>query len=205
MTVEEVRSFVNIVNNYNDLDYLISTIMCGAAPTLAREKVSSLLNFSNNNRNLQNTWNRYRKYMKDMLNVSFLELKNNEKSTVVFFYSREYLVKILKDKRNMDFLTRFGYNEEMSIEQCIAHLKTRFEITCSHEIGVFLGYPVEDVECFINCPNEHCMLVGYWKVYNNIEEAKCIFNKYDEIKWNVIRMMVEGIKPVEIIKDYFGS
>lgn len=205
MTVEEVKSFVNIVNSYNDLDYLISTIMCSAAPTLAREKVSSLLNFSNNNRNLQNTWKKYRKYIKEMLNVSFVEIKNNEKNTVVFFYSREYLVRILKDKRNMNFLTRFGYSEEMSIEKCISHLKTRFKNTCPHEIGIFLGYPVEDVECFINCPNEKCMMVGYWKVYNNVEEAKCIFNRYDEIKGNVIRMMVEGIKPMEIVQDYFGS
>lgn len=202
MTIEEVRSFINIVSSYNDIEYLLSTTMCSAAPTLAREKVSSLLNFSNNNHNLQNTWKEHKEYIKEILNIDFFELKNDEKNTVVLFYNKEGLKKVLKEKRNMEFLKKFGYNEAMTMEQCILHLSSRFKCTCPHEIGIFLGYPVDDVACFIDYPNEPCMMVGYWKVYYNLKEAKYIFNKYDEIKYCVIKMTVNGIKPKEIIEKY---
>ena len=202
MTIEEVRSFTKMINSYDDIEYLFSTIICSAAPTLARKKVSSLLNFSNDNRSLKNTWKDYKEYIKDILNIDFYELKNDEENTVVLFYNREKLKKVIKEKRNVEFLKKFGYSEEMTMEQCFSHLSTRFQGSCPHEIGIFLGYPVEDVAWFIECPNEKCKIVGYWKVYNNVEEARDIFDKYDEIKYNVIRMMINGIKPMEIMKMY---
>jgi hypothetical protein len=48
-------------------------------------------------------------------------------------------------------------------------------------------------------------MVGYWKVYHNVEEAKYIFDKYDEIKYSVINMILEGLKPIEIIDRYLHN
>jgi hypothetical protein len=205
MVIQEVGSFVNIINSYDNIEYLLSIIMCSAAPTIAKEKVSSLLNFSSDNHNLQKTWKEHKDYIKDILNIDFFELKKDENNTIVLFYNKEELEKILKQKQNIKFLKRFGYNEEMNIKQCILHLSTRFQNTCPHEIGIFLGYPVEDVACFINYPNEQCLMVGYWKVYHNVEEAKYIFDKYDEIKYSVINMILEGLKPIEIIDRYLHN
>lgn len=199
MTVEEVRSFINVVNNYNNIEYLLSTIMYSAAATLAREKVSSLINFSNNHNNMKKIWVAYKKYIKNIINIDFIELKSDENNIVVLFYCREELEKILKDKKNMDFLVGFGYSEKMSIEESILYLSKRFKKTCPHEIGIFLGYPLEDVICFMKHPNDKCMMIGYWKVYNNVEYAKIIFDKYDKIKQNVIRMMIYGINPIDVI------
>ena len=39
-----------------------------------------------------------------------------------------------------------------------------------HEIGVFLGYPLDDVIGFIE--HKPYYLVGDWKVYQNVNEAK---------------------------------
>ena len=33
-----------------------------------------------------------------------------------------------------------------------------------HEIGVFLGYPVEDVEGYMQNDGKNFLLVGYWKM-----------------------------------------
>ncbi len=41
-----------------------------------------------------------------------------------------------------------------------------------HEIGVFLGYPVEDVASFIDCAGAESVSVGQWKVYHNNERAQ---------------------------------
>lgn len=199
MTADELRSFTRIINSYNDTEYLLSTIICAAAPTLAGEKVSSLLNFGCDNHNLQYSWKQNKKYIKNMLSISFFELKDDKKSTAVLFYDKEKSEQIIKEKINIEFLKRFGYCEEMNAEQCFIHLSRRFENAFPHEIGIFLGYPVEDVAAFIDCPGKKCKLAGYWKVYYNVEEAKHIFSKYDHIKYNVLKMMLDGVKPIDII------
>ena len=33
-----------------------------------------------------------------------------------------------------------------------------------HEMGLLLGYPVEDVKGFIRNGGENCLYIGYWKV-----------------------------------------
>ncbi len=41
-----------------------------------------------------------------------------------------------------------------------------------HEIGLFLGYPVEDVVSFIASKGAQSVSVGQWKVYHNNERAQ---------------------------------
>lgn len=47
-----------------------------------------------------------------------------------------------------------------------------------HEIGLFLGYPVEDVKGFIENKASCAKCVGYWKVYGDEEKAQKLFNQY---------------------------
>lgn len=203
MTADELRSFARIVNSYNDMEYLLSTIIYAASPTLAGEKVSSLLSFGCSNHNLQYSWKQYKKCINRMISIDFCELEDDEKGTVVLFYNKEKLEKVLKENRNMRFLDRFGYNEEMNTEEFFMHLKERLKNSFPHEIGIFLGYPVEDVAAFIDNPDKKCRMTGYWKVYNDIEAAKHIFSKYDEIKYRVMKRIMEGVKPIDIYNMYF--
>ena len=46
-----------------------------------------------------------------------------------------------------------------------------------HEIGLFLGYPPEDVEGFIENSHE-CKMSGFWKVYGDVHSAELLFEKY---------------------------
>ena len=59
------------------------------------------------------------------------------------------------------------------------HLKYRLlKRTCfPHEIGVFLGYPLEDVKGFIDNKGKNCESCGVWKVYCNREEKDKLFQK----------------------------
>lgn len=201
MMGNEVINYMNIIKNYNDREYLYSTIAHSAAPTLARVKPSSLLIFSKDNKNLKNSWEKYKKEIKDNLEIKFFELNKNEKNTVVLFYNSNMLEDTIKQKNNIKFLKRFGYNEKMSLTQCLFILRERYEEVCPHEIGIFLGYPVKDVDIFVNCPNKKCLLVGYWKVYNDIEKAKNIFDKYDKVKYNIMNLIIKGINPTEILQS----
>ena len=54
----------------------------------------------------------------------------------------------------------------------------RSESEFPHEIGLFLGYPPEDVKGFIDNNAENCKCVGAWKVYGNPEEAEKVFERF---------------------------
>ena len=47
-----------------------------------------------------------------------------------------------------------------------------------HEIGLFLGYPPEDVDGFIRNGARCAKCVGPWKVYGDEQAARCKFAQY---------------------------
>lgn len=198
-----IRKFMDTINNHDDKNYLISTIMYSAAPTIAKEKVSSLIIFNNRSkRNLYDYWEKYKSEIELKFPLKFYELKKNDKSVVVLFYNKEKLEETLSKIKNIKFLNRFGYSEDMNIEERLKMLSNRYEKACPHEIGIFLGYPVDDVAEFINCPNKQCLMLGYWKVYYNLEEAKDTFKKYDMAKYKILNLVINGDIPYNIVNKF---
>lgn len=47
-----------------------------------------------------------------------------------------------------------------------------------HEIGIFLGYPLEDVEGFMYHKEEGCKCIGFWRVYGDEKKARETFRSY---------------------------
>jgi hypothetical protein len=47
-----------------------------------------------------------------------------------------------------------------------------------HEVGLFLGYPPEDVKGFMEDARRGVKCAGCWKVYGNGEEAVKTFSRY---------------------------
>lgn len=73
-----------------------------------------------------------------------------------------------------------------------------------HEIGLFLGYPVEDVKGFINNRGKNCLYTGYWKVYGNMAEKAKLFEKFDYVRELMVLLVYHGAEISEII-DIFRS
>ena len=67
-------------------------------------------------------------------------------------------------------------NADRCIVELIKRLKT--DKSFPHEIGLFLGYPAEDVDGFVRYGAKNAKSVGTWKVYGNEEEAKKKFALY---------------------------
>ena len=102
-----------------------------------------------------------------------------DKRALVIVYRKSVLEKHLCLRCNRAFLSQYGYPRDGSLADFIAVLKSR--LTCDsfpHEIGVFLGYPLHDIYCFINHRSEGCLLVGEWRVYRNSEEAERLFGRF---------------------------
>ena len=65
-----------------------------------------------------------------------------------------------------------------------------------HEIGLFLGYPPEDVEGFMKHKDSGCKCTGFWRVYGDETAALKTFSKFRKCTDLYHRMLEKG-KPIE--------
>lgn len=74
-----------------------------------------------------------------------------------------------------------GYDPEDS-GRCVVQLMRRLRAgeEFPHEIGLFLGYPPEDVRGFIVHRAQDCKCVGCWKVYGDVEAARQQFSQFEK-------------------------
>jgi len=180
----------------NTLERVLSAIIGHCGPTLEGVKVSSLVNF----KSLHGPWQTYKRQVKNYIGLEYYELKVAADHTLVLFYNPHLLEETLRRKDNQAFLRTFGY-EDFSLGQALDYLRRRFSQICPHEMGIFLGYPLEDVTCFASCDHKNCLATGYWKVYTNLDQAKATFKLYDQIKIRFQTLLGQGLLPSTILKE----
>ena len=71
-----------------------------------------------------------------------------------------------------------------------------------HEIGVVLGYPVEDVIEFENHKGQNCKYCGYWRSYSDPEHAKRCNCNYKTCCGFCERLYNEGYSLDYILQEY---
>ncbi len=122
---------------------------------------------------------------------------------VVLVYREKQLKAYLEKPQIAGFLQQFGYHGN-SIESYLNHLGERISyfynraVSYPHEMGIFLGYPLEDVKGFIIHGGKNCYYTGYWKVYSDVERAKKVFDAYDEAKEAAVMEFFSGKRVWEI-------
>jgi hypothetical protein len=99
---------------------------------------------------------------------------------MIYLYRIEWLRKILREPAIRTFLQGRGYGLEDGLGGLLLQLSQRLclELDYPHEIGVFLGYPLEDVKGFIANRGRNYTCCGYWKVYGDPEAAQRRFTCY---------------------------
>lgn len=94
-----------------------------------------------------------------------------------------YIVSLafLADKTVRTFMEARGYcceNYACCINKLISKLRSKNDFP--HEIGLFLGYPLEDVKGFVENKAGCSKCSGCWKVYGNEQETMELFEKYQK-------------------------
>jgi len=109
----------------------------------------------------------------------------------LFCYMPERINAICMDHDVRCFLMNMGY-KSFDPEDCINTLKQRFQRgKCPHEIGIFLGYPLDDVTAFILHEGRNYLINGYWKVYTNAFCALNTFLEYDNARKQMLHILDE--------------
>lgn len=183
--------FASIMSHLSGKDYVTSRIAFGAAPTLLGSKPSTILTFKHQQKNTFTIWNRYKKEICHELGLEFYELIERPESITVLFYRKDSLENYLKEDKNQSYLEKLGYKKGFSFDDKLKQLKKRYATTCPHEMGIFLGIPVEDVCGFIMHQGKNCLLCRYWKVYHDLHNAQKQFESFDCARRLVIRQVIE--------------
>lgn len=149
------------------------------APTLAGIKTANL--FPCRYSDKHTLWHEIRNFNQALSHkgVRMIPVKAENGFALIYLYRPKMLEKDLEDTIAADLLRKFGYKYNCS-DKCIARLVKKFhdmEIF-PHEIGLFLGYPPEDVKGFIENKAEGCKCVGCWKVYGDENTAQKCFANY---------------------------
>lgn len=202
MMEEKQKQFYNVLNSMPNKEYMELYLLYSLAPVIAGFKPSSTINFKSDYRELYSQWNLYGKDFIEKLGLNYISLRDQENYIVVLIYKKETLKNYLLQDNNIDFLKRLGYDESKDLEQWLETLKVRYDrYHCPHEIGLFLGIPIEDVIDFMDCTDKKCLMCGYWKVYNDCYKAKKIFNDYDNSKQYVVNSILEGRSTLSLVND----
>lgn len=110
-------------------------------------------------------------------------------SAIIYFYRPDALREDLSLPLSRKILLQYGYKTDVqgctgkSAARHISYLSKRLtESGCCgefpHEIGLFLGYPAEDVEGFMVHRGKNCKCCGVWKVYGDLETAQKKFHQF---------------------------
>ena len=108
-----------------------------------------------------------------------LPLRYGDGSALIYVFRPSDLEKVLQDQTAVDLLKKRGY-KDIRVQSCICQLVGRFkqETEFPHEVGLFLGYPPEDVCGFIENKAGGHKCVGCWKVYGDEQAARKTFARY---------------------------
>ncbi len=116
-----------------------------------------------------------------------------KRKTLVMVYRPSLLEKYINSPEIKKLLINEGYPKNGTLNDNIEYLKTRLKNNeFPHEIGAFLGYPIEDIYGFINHKNEGLLLTGGWKVYANADEAKKKFQRFSACRCALVNRITKG-------------
>lgn len=99
-------------------------------------------------------------------------------------------------------LEKDGYRPGEDLEAMLDRLGLRLRTggDFPHEIGLFLGYPPEDVAGFQRHRGRNCKLCGYWKVYSDVDRAKALFRRYDRCRERLCARLAAGQSLCQVLQ-----
>lgn len=184
------ETMLHFLNNCTPEEKFGFRVVTQCAPVLKGVKISNLITMK------PGGWRKIRAYLKKS-RIICIPLYADAEKEVLFLYRYEQLERHLKNREVREFLRGCGY-ESFEVASVLVRLRRRYRLYAGiskefpHELGVLLGYPVGDVQGFIDNRGENSLTSRYWKVYQNPKEAEKIFDLYDQVKEQALKEIMCG-------------
>lgn len=190
------REVLEIVEKM-DKKELKTQLALQCAPLLTGIKLSNLLTVT------RNTVEDMEKLFRDT-DITVHTLYQTAHRTTFLLFRKKELFAYLKQKNVKEAMRLFGY-QTLRLIDIFEKLCARYQKymkdhqSFPHELGLLLGYPVEDVLGFIQNEGQNYLYSGYWKVYGDVLHAKKTFAEYSRAREEAIRLVSSGMEITELI------
>ena len=120
-------------------------------------------------------------------------------------YRPELVEGILAKPEHCEFLATFGHSTE-SAQALMKSMRSKIfafharKAAFPHEIGLVLGYPLADVQGFMNGQSE--LFTGAWKVYDNTEETRLRLEQLKNAEDHCKLRFYQGESLAQILSSY---
>ena len=169
-------------------------IIRSAAPTLAGLKTGSLFPCRFVSRTQLTEELRSANLRLGRKGMRLLPLRVQGDTALLYRYRPQRLQRQLENGETRALLSEIGY-DDFRPGRCLPRLMERLRRggEFPHEVGLFLGYPPEDVRGFIVHKGRGCKCVGCWKVYGDAEQARRRFEGYRRCTDRYCRQYAMGV------------
>ena len=185
-----------------DRERIETHLVVQCAPMISGIKISNLFNVEK----------RLASQLKQVLErsgISYYLLLESEDKVTFLVYREDELKAYLMQDRVCQSMKNFGY-ESLDLTEVLKRFQKRYtecmelKAEFPHEMGLLLGYPVEDVRGFIEHQGRDYLCTGYWKVYENLEQKQQLFQRFEYAKENLVLLLSYGVGMADIM-DIFGG
>lgn len=183
-----------------DLSQVETKMALQCAPIIRGIKISNLLIVSSSDEEA------VRVILKRTGMIHYRLLRQDDKTTFLLFRKLQ-LATYLQDPNVQSILKANGY-DDLSLGGILRTFQCRYQTYMNqgegfpHEMGLLLGYPVEDVEGFMEHKGKKYLYSGYWKVYEDVPSKIKLFEEYENAKEELIVLLANGHSIREIVQLY---
>ena len=134
----------------------------------------------------------------------FVPVKTCDGRYLLFLYNRILLEKVISSPESIRYLRSKNYPVDKGFDCILAQMLHRLAVNTSfpHEVGLFLGYPHEDVIGFEVNMAEGFKYSGIWKVYGNKEKAVKRMKSYRDCTKKCMKLLSSGLSVPMTAKKY---
>lgn len=178
-------------------------IKCGA-PALCGIKSASLFSmnfdiYGNGSDKLEELMSYF-----SALGIFIIPIQKKDNRMLFFVYNKKLLKESCSSEKALKYLKQKKYPVERGFDSILLELLSRLMTgeNFPHEVGFFLGYPLDDVIQFEVLHGSGFKFCGDWKVYGNIEEALVRMNEYKNCRNYCSRQLEKGIAIPQVALNY---
>lgn len=185
-------------NNYKTFE---SMLIYHCAPTLSGLKSANMINLKKGD--ILNIHEKISNFNTVSKLIKIKILCECEQKVLILVYNKKMLHNELCQKKYKCILKKFNYSYNLGLNAMLEQLSQKIKSNNDfpHEIGIFLGYPIEDVIGFIRFKGAKFKISGYWKVYGDENKAKYLFDSYTNCKNNLCFEYNNGKSFYDLIKS----
>lgn len=137
--------------------------------------------------------------------ISYFVVAVTNGKVAVLLFDRQRLESYLRKEEVWKIFQDMGY-QNYAMGKVLYSFRQRYEgyllwnQEFPHEMGLLLGYPIEDVKGFILNEGENCLYTGYWKVYEDLPEKMIVFRQFEKARDMLIGLLSNGITIAEVVQ-----